>query len=65
VTDTFSTAEYTNRCACGWQVTGPLDDVVDATIDHGRRIHNMEATRDEVIAVLLGPDASEETRASA
>jgi len=65
VTDTFGTAEYTNRCACGWQVTGPLDDVVDATIDHGRRIHNMEATRDEVIAVLLGPDASEETRASA
>jgi hypothetical protein len=65
VTDTSGTAEYTNRCACGWQVTGPLDHVVDATIDHGRRIHNMEATRDEVIAVLLGPDASEETRASA
>jgi hypothetical protein len=62
VTDT---TEYTNRCACGWEITGALDDVVDATIDHGRRIHNMEATRDQVTAALLGPDASEETRASA
>ena len=26
--------EYTNRCACGWEVTGGLDEVVDATIEH-------------------------------
>ena len=43
---------YTNRCACGWEVTGSADEVVDATIDHGRRIHNMEATRDQVLAAL-------------
>lgn len=43
---------YTNRCACGWDVTGSEDAVVDATIDHGRRIHNMEATRDQVLEVL-------------
>jgi predicted small metal-binding protein len=48
------TTEYTNRCACGWEVTGSLDDVVDGTIDHGRRIHNMEATRDQVVAALTG-----------
>jgi predicted small metal-binding protein len=53
-------AEYTNRCACGWEVTGPLDDVVDATIDHGRRIHNMEATREQVIAAVTGPAASDD-----
>ena len=46
------TAEYTNRCECGWEVTGPLDEVVDATIEHGRRIHNMEASRAQVLAVL-------------
>ena len=51
--------EYTNRCACGWEVTGPLDDVVDATIDHGRRIHNMEATREQVIAAVTGVQASD------
>ena len=52
---------YTNRCVCGWEVSGSLDEVVDATIDHGRRIHNMEATREEVAAVLLGSsdDATE------
>ena len=42
----------TNRCACGWEATGPVDEVIEATIEHGRRIHNMEATRDEVLAVL-------------
>jgi predicted small metal-binding protein len=44
--------QYTNRCACGWEITGGEDEVVDATIDHGRRIHNMEATREQVLAVL-------------
>jgi predicted small metal-binding protein len=47
--------EYTNRCACGWEVIGTEDEVVDATIDHGRRIHNMEATRDQVMAALHAP----------
>ena len=51
-------SEYTNRCACGWEVTGPLDDVVDATIDHGRRIHNMEATREQVVAALMAGPAT-------
>jgi uncharacterized Ntn-hydrolase superfamily protein len=52
------TTEYTNRCVCGWEITGGLDEVVDATIDHGRRIHNMEATRDQVIAALAAGDAA-------
>ena len=43
---------YTNRCACGWEISGPMDLVVDATIDHARRIHNMPATRDQVVEAL-------------
>jgi predicted small metal-binding protein len=43
---------FTNSCACGWTVEGGADEVVDATIDHGRRIHNMEATREQVLAAL-------------
>ena len=46
---------YSQRCACGWEITGSLETVVDATIDHGKRIHNMEATRDQVLAAVLGP----------
>jgi hypothetical protein len=52
--------DYTNRCACGWEISGPLDTVVDATIDHGKRIHNMEATREEVLAVVLGAAAADD-----
>ena len=41
----------TVRCACGWETTGSEADVVEATIEHGRRLHNMEATRDQVLAM--------------
>ncbi len=50
--------QFTNRCACGWEVAGPEDEVVDATIDHGRRFHNMEATREQVLAALHAPPAA-------
>ena len=46
--------QFTNRCACGWEVTGAEDVVVDATIEHARRIHNMTTTREQVLAVLRG-----------
>ena len=38
-----------SRCECGWEVSGPADEVVAATIEHGRRVHNMQATPDEVL----------------
>ncbi|MFL5685465.1 MAG: hypothetical protein ACJ77D_05370 [Chloroflexota bacterium] len=53
------TTEYRNRCECGWEVAGSLDEVVDATIEHGRRIHNMEASRDQVLAVLAAGQPDE------
>ena len=37
-------------CVCGWESVGPADEVIAATLDHGRRIHNMEGTPDEVRA---------------
>jgi len=41
----------TVRCVCGWETTGPEEEVVVATIEHGRRLHNMTATREEVLAM--------------
>lgn len=38
------------RCACGWEASGPEDEVVEATIEHGQRLHNMVATRDQVLS---------------
>ncbi len=54
--------QFTNRCACGWEFRGPLDAVVDATIDHGERIHNMKAMREQVVAALVAADADDDVR---
>jgi hypothetical protein len=51
-------------CACGWEVVGTEDVVVPAVIDHGLRIHNMEGTREQVLAnaepVAARPDPAAE-----
>ena len=52
------TRQFTNRCGCGWEISGPEELVVDATIDHGRRMHNMEATREQVLAALHAADVA-------
>ena len=28
-------------CACGWQAAGTADQVYEAALEHGRRLHNM------------------------
>ena len=43
----------TVRCVCGWETTGAEDDVIAATAEHGRRLHNMTPTRDEVLAMAI------------
>jgi hypothetical protein len=43
----------TVRCVCGWETTGTKTDVVMATREHGRRLHNMTPTRDEVLAMAV------------
>jgi hypothetical protein len=49
------------RCVCGWETSGSVEAVVQATIEHGRRLHNMDATPDQVLAmaepVAEGDDA--------
>lgn len=51
----------TVRCACGWETTGSEDVVVEATRDHGRRIHNMTATRDEVLGMAVAAPGREDS----
>jgi predicted small metal-binding protein len=48
----------TVRCACGWQASGSEEEVVLATVEHGRRRHNMVPSRDEVLAMVVGPGES-------
>ena len=49
-------AELRVRCVCGWEASGTEDEVVAATIDHGVRVHNMTATRDDVLAMAVKPE---------
>jgi predicted small metal-binding protein len=45
------------RCACGWEVVGTEDEVVAATQEHAEQLHNMKATRDEVLARMQPVDS--------
>lgn len=48
------------RCACGWEIVGTEDEIVDATQEHGRRLHNMASTREQVLAMAVpASDAGE------
>lgn len=44
----------TVRCACGWETAGSEAVVVEATREHGRRLHNMTPSREEVLAMAVG-----------
>jgi predicted small metal-binding protein len=47
----MSVLRLTLTCACGWEISGTEDEVVVAAQDHGRRVHNMETSREEVLAL--------------
>ena len=39
------------RCACGWETVGSEAEVIPKTQDHRQRIHDMDTSRDEVLAM--------------
>ena len=43
----------TVRCTCGWQTSGTEAEVVEATREHGERVHNMTASRDQILAMAV------------
>jgi hypothetical protein len=40
-------------CLCGWQVRGTEDEVVAQVQAHGREVHGIESTREEVLAIAV------------
>ena len=40
-------------CLCGWQCRGTEDEVVEQVIVHGRDVHGVESTRDEILAIAV------------
>jgi predicted small metal-binding protein len=51
------------RCACGWEASGRFQELVIAAQEHGRRIHNMAPTEEEVEAMLLPIGSASDHRA--
>lgn len=52
-------AELVVTCECGFVVRGEEDDVVANTQEHGRQVHNMHVTREQVLAMAKPAAKSE------
>jgi hypothetical protein len=52
--DQRTPAALTVRCVCGWEIRGSEEEVVAATRGHGERLHNMTASRDQILAMAVG-----------
>lgn len=44
-------ADLVVTCECGFEVRGEEDEVVAQTQQHGRDVHNMDVTREQVLAM--------------
>ncbi len=42
---------YVVTCECGFQAKGAEDELVEVVQQHGREAHDMEVTRDQVMAM--------------
>jgi len=42
---------YKLACDCGWETEGAETEIVEATQEHGRQLHNMELTFQEALAM--------------
>jgi predicted small metal-binding protein len=51
-------AQIVVTCECGFEIRGDTDEVVERTRAHGREAHNMDVTREQVLAMAKPADAS-------
>lgn len=52
-------------CLCGWQCRGTEDEVIEQVIAHGREVHGIESSREEILAIAVevaAPAASADGR---
>ena len=47
----MATEEIVVTCECGLEVRGEVEDVVAKVQEHGRDAHNMDVTREQVLAM--------------
>jgi predicted small metal-binding protein len=49
-------ADLIVTCECGFEVSGDEETVVAVTQKHGRDVHNMDVTREQVLAMAKPAD---------
>ena len=40
-------------CQCGWRVRGVKEEVIKAVQEHGRSVHGLETTEEEVMTLAV------------
>lgn len=53
--------ELVIECDCGWRFRGAEEELVAAAQRHGREVHQMELTREQVLAIAkpaTGPESA-------
>jgi predicted small metal-binding protein len=53
--------EWSVECDCGWTCRGTEDEIVSACTQHAREEHDMELTRQHVIAIAKPVDDGEDS----
>lgn len=43
---------YEVSCECGWHATGTRDELIVAVGRHGREVHGLELSEEQVVAQL-------------
>jgi predicted small metal-binding protein len=44
--------EYLVECDCGWSCRGSEEEIIAACTEHGRAVHGLELTREQVLDVV-------------
>jgi predicted small metal-binding protein len=44
-------AEMVVKCECGFEARGTEPDLIEKVKEHGRKAHNMDVTREQVLAM--------------
>ena len=48
------------ECDCGWRFQGSDEDLIEACRAHGRDVHDMDLTDEQILAVARPADADDD-----
>lgn len=50
---------YLVECDCGWSCRGEEEEIVVACAEHGREVHGLELSREQILAVAQRVEADD------